>query len=148
MSMLVLLICWRVQAVENALAVSGDEVCRQIAYHAASDFTSFDIIKLTYSESCLYALIHACTTAYVQHSNAWGPDGSSLDFRNDSSASVMRRYCCHYCSADWNCSLRTACSNVAFHLEASEYQLARSSCCSLSVMSVLCSCFLANRLEH
>jgi hypothetical protein len=38
------------QAVESALAVSADEVCRQMAYHAARDFTNFDIIKLVYSK--------------------------------------------------------------------------------------------------
>eukprot|EP00953_Heterococcus_sp_UTEX-ZZ885_P012530 7189-Heterococcus_DN1.PRE.2 len=36
------------EAVESALAVSADEVCRQMAYHAARDFTNFDPIKMTY----------------------------------------------------------------------------------------------------
>jgi hypothetical protein len=42
------------EAVESALAVSADEVCRQMAYHAARDFTNFDPIKMTYSK---YSLI-------------------------------------------------------------------------------------------
>ncbi|CAM9223214.1 unnamed protein product [Phaeothamnion confervicola] len=36
-------------AVEQALVVSADEICRQMAYHAAGDYTNFDVVKLAYS---------------------------------------------------------------------------------------------------
>jgi hypothetical protein len=50
------------EAVESALAVSADEVCRQMAYHAARDFTNFDPIKMTYSEYSFTATCCCFTT--------------------------------------------------------------------------------------
>ncbi|CAM9753165.1 unnamed protein product [Chrysoparadoxa australica] len=36
-------------AVKEALNVSADELCRQMAYHSAGDYSNFDIIKMAYS---------------------------------------------------------------------------------------------------